>query len=31
VLDNVQARRWPDHMLHFIRKGLNRLADHFGD
>ena len=30
VLDNVQARRWPDHMLHFIRKGLNRLADHFG-
>lgn len=29
VLDNPQARKWPDHMLMFIRKGLNRLADHY--
>lgn len=31
VLDNPQARKWPDHMLMFIRKGLNRLADHYGE
>ena len=30
LLDNFQARKWPDHMLMFIRKGLNRLADYYG-
>lgn len=30
ILDNAHCRRWPDHMLHFIRQGLNRLADHMG-
>ena len=29
LLDNAQARRWPDHMLMWIRKGLNKLADHY--
>lgn len=30
LLDNVQCRKWPDHMLWMIRRGLNRLADYYG-
>lgn len=30
LLDNAQARRWPDHMLLLVRRGLNKLADHYG-
>ena len=30
-LENMHARRWPEHMLWYIRRGLNRLADHYGD
>lgn len=29
LLDNPYARNWPAHMLHYIRRGLNRLADHY--
>jgi hypothetical protein len=30
VLDNMHARRWPEHMLNHVRRGLNRLADCYG-
>jgi hypothetical protein len=30
VMDNLHARRWPEHMLMFVRRGLNRLADYYG-
>ena len=29
VIDNLQARKWPDHMHLFVRKGLNRLNDYY--
>ena len=30
LLDNAQARKWPEHMLLWTRQGLNRLADYYG-
>jgi len=29
-LDNLYARNWPEHMRLYLRRGLNRLADHYG-
>ncbi len=30
LLDTSGARLWPEHMLGFLRKGLNRLVRHYG-
>jgi hypothetical protein len=30
VMDNQACRTWPDHMIGYLRRGLNRLAD-FGE
>ena len=27
VMDNQACRTWPDHMIGYLRRGLNRLAD----
>lgn len=30
VMDNQACRTWPDHMIGYLRRGLNRLSDFYG-
>jgi len=30
VMDNQACRTWPDHMIDYLRRGLNRLSDFYG-
>lgn len=31
VMDNQASRVWPEHMIDFLRRGLNKLSDFYGE